>query len=63
MLTWTSILVDIFDLKEDSFSLREKKLMEYIMMKDDIIGMKKGEERDAKIKKFKKLSQLLGLQN
>ena len=63
MLTWTSILVDIFDLTEDSFSLREKKLMEYGMLKAEIKAMNKGEDRDAKIKKFKKLSALLGLQN
>ena len=63
MLTWTSILVDIFDLKEDSFSLREKKLMEYGMLKSEIKAMEKGEDRDEKIKIFKKLSALLGLQN
>ncbi len=63
MLTWTSILVDIFDLKEDSFSLREKKLMEYGMLKAEIKAMEKGEARDEKIKQFKKLSALLGLQN
>lgn len=63
MLTWTSILVDIFDLKEDSFSLREKKLMEYGMLKAEIKAMEKGAERDKKIKIFKKLSALLGLQN
>ena len=63
MLTWTSILVDIFDLKEDSSSLREKKLMEYLMIKDTIMSMEKGEARDEKIREFKKLSRLLGLQN
>ena len=63
MLTWTSILVDIFDLKEDSFSLREKKLMEYGILKAEIKAMEKGEDRDEKIKIFKKLSALLGLQN
>jgi len=63
LLTWTSILVDIFDLKEDSFSLREQKLMEYGMLKAEIKAMEKGEERDEKMKKFKKLSALLGLQN
>jgi len=63
MLTWTSILVDIFDLKEDSFSLRETKLVEYGMLKAEIKSMEKGEDRDKKIKKFKKLSALLGLAN
>jgi len=63
LLTWTSILVDIFGLKEDSFSLREQKLVEYGMLKAEIKAMEKGEERDEKMKKFKKLSVLLGLQN
>jgi len=63
MLTWTSILVDVFDLKEDSFSLREEKLMEYGMLKAEIKVMDKSKDRDEKIKKFKKLSALLGLQN
>jgi len=64
MLTWTSILTDIFDLKEDSnFTVREKKLMEYGMLKSEIKVMKNGEDRRDKIKKFKKLSALLGLQN
>ena len=63
MLTWTSILVDVFDLKEDSFPLREKKLMEYGMLKAEIKAMEKGKERDDKLREFKKLSSLLGLQN
>ena len=64
MLTWTSILTDIFDLKEDSnFTVREKKLMEYGMLKSEIKAMENGEKRRDKIKKFKKLSALLGLPN
>ncbi len=64
MLTWTSILTDVFDLKEDSNStVREKKLIEYGMLKSEIKAIKKGEDRIDKIKKFKKLSALLGLQN
>ncbi len=64
MLTWTSILTDIFDLKVDSnFTFREEKLMEYAMLKAEIKAIQKGEERDEKVKKFKKLSMLLGLKN
>ena len=64
MLTWTSILTDVFDLKEEgNLSFREQKLMEYGMLKSEIKVMEKGLERDEKIKVFKKLSQLLGLDN
>jgi len=63
MLTWTSILVDIFDLKEDSSPERETNLIKYGMLKAEIKAMEKGEDRDEKIKKFKKVSVLLGLQN
>jgi len=64
MLTWTSILTDIFDLKEDSnLSFREQKLMEYAMLKAEIKLMKNEEEREKKIDKLMKLSGLLGLQN
>ncbi len=66
MLTWTGILTDVFDLKEDSnFSFREKKLMEYATLKAEIKAMKDKTSQDAKekIKQFKKLSSLLGLQN
>ncbi len=66
MLTWTSILTDVFDLKEDSnFTEREKGLMEYVSLKSEIKGMENKNSKDAKekIKRFKKLSQLLSLQN
>ena len=66
MLTWTSILTDVFDIKEDSnFSFREKKLMEYATLKAEIKSMKDKTSKEAteKIKQFKKLSALLGLQN
>ncbi len=66
MLTWTSILTDVFDIKEDSnFSFREKKLMEYATLKAEIKSMedKTSKEASKKIKQFKKLSALLGLQN
>ena len=64
MLTWTSILTDIFDLKEDSnFSVREKKLMEYATLKAEIKAMKTTEEKEEAFKKLKKISKLLGLYN
>jgi hypothetical protein len=66
LLTWTSILTDVFDLKEDSnFNEREKRLMEYASLKTEIKSMKDKSTQDGKekIKRFKKLSQLLGLQN
>ena len=64
LLTWTSILTKIFDLKEDSnFSIREGKLMEYAMLKAEIKSMKDSKEREAKIDKLIKLSKLLGLQH
>jgi ABC-type lipoprotein export system ATPase subunit len=66
MLTWTGILTDVFDMQEDSnFSFREKKLMEYATLKSEIKAMQNKESKEAqeKISKFKKLSQLLGLNN
>jgi predicted ATPase len=66
MLTWTGILTDVFDLTQDSnFSYREKKLMEYAALKEEIKAMpdKTSSKAQKKIKEFKKLSQLLGLQN
>jgi hypothetical protein len=64
MLTWTCILTNIFNLKEDSnFSFREKKLMEYAMLKGEIKLMDDGEEKEEKIDKLMKLSRLLGLQH
>jgi predicted ATP-dependent endonuclease of OLD family len=64
MLTWTSILTDIFDLKEDSnFSVREKKLMEYATLKAEIKAMATTEEKEEAFKELKKISKLLGLYN
>ena len=64
MLTWTSILTDIFDLKEDSnFSVREKKLMEYATLKAEIKAMNTKEEKEEAFKELKKISKLLGLYN
>lgn len=62
MLTWTGILTDVFDLKEDSnFTFRENKLMEYIRLEKEL---KIIEDKNLKIEKFEemmKLSNLLGL--
>ena len=64
MLTWTGILTDIFDLKEDSnFSFREKKLMEYATLKAEIKAMDNISEKEVKFIELKKLSKLLGLAN
>jgi len=64
MLTWTSILTDIFDLKEDSnFSVREKKLMEYATLKAEIKAMNTTAEKEEAFKELKKISKLLGLYN
>jgi len=64
MLTWTGILTDIFDLKEDSnFTEREKKLMEYATLKAEIKAMDNIEEKEEAFKKLKKISKILGLYN
>lgn len=64
MLTWTGILTDVFDLKEDSnFSFREKKLMEYATLKAEIKAMESIEEKEKKFKELKKISKILGLDN
>ncbi len=63
MLTWTSILTDVFDMREDSFSYREKKLMEYATLKAEIKVMDNMEEKKKKFIIVQKLSQKLGLDN
>lgn len=64
MLTWTGILTDVFDLKEDSnFTFREKKLMEYASLKAEIKIIENPEEKEEKFKELMKLSKLLGLAN
>jgi len=64
MLTWTGILTDVFDLKEDSnFSFREKKLMEYATLKAEIKALKDENEKESKFLELKKISKLLGLKN
>lgn len=62
MLTWTGILTDIFDLKEDSnFSFREKKLMEYIRLEKEIKTIEDKNLKKEKFEEMMKLSNLLGL--
>jgi len=64
MLTWTGILTDVFDLAEDSnFSFREKKLMEYAILKAEIKGLKTESEKEAKFVELQKISKILGLKN
>ncbi|MCX6073436.1 MAG: ATP-binding protein [Campylobacterales bacterium] len=64
LLTWTGILTNIFDLKEDSnFTFREKKLMEYASLKAEIKTIENPEEKEKKFKELMKLSKLLGLSN
>lgn len=62
MLTWTGILTDIFDLKEDSnFSIREKALMEYATLKAEIKALDTQEKKLEKLPELQKLSKKLGL--
>ncbi len=62
MLTWTSILTRIFDMKEDSnFDFREKKLMEYIRLENELHNIKDKKEKMQKFEELMKLSELLGL--
>ncbi|MFA6144241.1 MAG: AAA family ATPase [Sulfurimonas sp.] len=64
LLTWTGILTNIFDLKEDSnFTFREKKLMEYASLKAEIKMIENNDEKEKKFKELMKLSKLLGLSN
>ena len=64
MLTWTGILTDVFDLKEDSnFTFREKKLMEYASLKAQIKELKDEKEKESKFIELKKISKILGLKN
>jgi len=64
MLTWTGILTDVFDLKEDSnFTFREEKLMEYATLKSEIKQMETQEEKEKAFEKLKKISKILGIYN
>ena len=62
MLTWTGILTQIFDLKEDSnFEIREKALMQYIRLERDIEKIEDKKEKMQKFEELMKLSERLGL--
>lgn len=62
LLTWTGILVDIFDMKEDSNSLeREKALMRYIRLEREVKEIKDKNLKKEKFEELMKLSDLLGL--
>jgi len=64
MLTWTGILTDVFDLKEDSnFTFREQKLMEYATLKSEIKQMKSQKEKEKAFEKLKRVSKILGIYN
>ena len=64
MLTWTGILTDVFDIKEDSnFTFREQKLMEYATLKSEIKQMKSQEEKVKAFEKLKQVSKILGIYN
>jgi len=64
MLTWTGILTDIFDLKEDSnFAFREKKLMEYATLKAEIKSMTDTQAKEEAFKKLQQIGKHLGLYN
>lgn len=62
LLTWTGILTDIFDLKEDSnFTFREEALMKYIRLERELKEITDKELKKEKFKALMKLSDLLGL--
>ena len=60
LLTWTSILIDIFDMKEDSNIDRKKELMKYARLKSKIKRLDDSKEEEEELIK---LSKKLGLQN
>jgi len=62
LLTWTGILTNVFDLKEDSnFTFREKKLMEYIRLERELKTIEDKKLKKEKFEELMKLSDLLGL--
>jgi hypothetical protein len=64
MLTWTGILTDVFDLKEDSnFTFREQKLMEYATLKSEIKQIQSKLEKEEAFQKLQKISKILGFYN
>jgi ABC-type lipoprotein export system ATPase subunit len=64
VLTWTGILTDIFDLKEDSnFIFREKKLMEYALLKSEISSISDIKEKEKLFKELQRIGKQLGIYN
>ncbi len=64
MLTWTGILMDIFDLKKDSNSnFREKEFIEYGILKSKIKSISDIKEKEKEFKKLQKIAKRLGLYN
>lgn len=62
LLTWTGILTDIFDLKEDSnFTFREEALMKYIRLERELKEITDKKLKKEKFEELMKLSDLLGL--
>jgi predicted ATPase len=62
LLTWTGILTDIFDLKEDSnFTFREEALMKYIRLERELKTIEDKQLKKEKFEALMKLSDLLGL--
>ena len=64
LLTWTGILMDIFDMKESSNSnLREQKLIEFNILKEEIKNIKNLEEKEKLFKKLQNMGKKLGIYN
>lgn len=62
LLTWTGILTNIFDLKEDSnFTFREEALMKYIRLERELKTIEDKKLKKEKFEELMKLSDLLGL--
>lgn len=64
MLTWTGILMDIFDLEESSNSnLREQKLIEFNILKEEIKNIVDIKQKEELFHKLKNMGKTLGLYN
>lgn len=62
LLTWTGILTNVFDLKEDSnFTFREEALMKYIRLERELKSIEDKKLKKEKFEALMKLSDLLGL--
>ena len=64
LLTWTGILTDIFDLKDSSNSnLREQKLIEFNILKEEIKNIVDIEKKEKLFKKLQNMGKKLGIYN